>query len=242
MKNIYTPQRLTFVFYCLLSLFSFNVFAQVGIGTTDPKTTLDINGALSLREGAALSLGDNNNNNINLGVTVYSFYRITGSNNAFSIDGIVPVANADGQILVLQNTRGGSMTVKHESLSSTDVNRIYIPGEKDFLLPGKFTTITLQYNDLLGRWVLQNKLNSIETWYHTQNIVSGYNTCTATIPQATIGSSVSVNFLGPIDSSISNHFFMEYIEAKAGQVVFRIYNDSGNTYNNINFAITINKI
>ena len=44
MKNSYTPQRLAFVFCCLLSLFSFNVFAQVGIGTTNPNANalLDI--------------------------------------------------------------------------------------------------------------------------------------------------------------------------------------------------------
>ncbi len=47
MKNSYAPQRLAFVFFCLLSLFSFNAFAQVGIGTTDPQATLDIAGTYS---------------------------------------------------------------------------------------------------------------------------------------------------------------------------------------------------
>lgn len=36
MKNTYTPQRWALLFCCLLSLFSFNGFAQVGIGTTNP--------------------------------------------------------------------------------------------------------------------------------------------------------------------------------------------------------------
>lgn len=36
MKNIYAPQMLALAFCCLLSLFSSNAFAQVGIGTTTP--------------------------------------------------------------------------------------------------------------------------------------------------------------------------------------------------------------
>lgn len=44
MKNSYAPQRLAFAIFCLLSLFSFNGFAQVGIGTTTPdaNSKLDI--------------------------------------------------------------------------------------------------------------------------------------------------------------------------------------------------------
>jgi hypothetical protein len=38
MKNMYAPQRLAFTFCCLLSLFSFNGFAQVGIGTSNPNS------------------------------------------------------------------------------------------------------------------------------------------------------------------------------------------------------------
>lgn len=44
MKNMYTPQRWVFLFFCLFSLFSFVGFAQVGIGTTnpDPNALLDL--------------------------------------------------------------------------------------------------------------------------------------------------------------------------------------------------------
>src|SRR5690606_15710461 len=36
MKNMYNQKVGTFVFFCLFSFFSFNLFAQVGIGTTNP--------------------------------------------------------------------------------------------------------------------------------------------------------------------------------------------------------------
>lgn len=42
MKNIYTQKRWTFTFCFLLSFFSIQVFAQVGIGTVNPNGILDV--------------------------------------------------------------------------------------------------------------------------------------------------------------------------------------------------------
>lgn len=55
LKTTTSPVK-AFAFCCLLSLFSFNVFAQVGIGTSDPKSTLDVrgvnhNGAVTSADG-----------------------------------------------------------------------------------------------------------------------------------------------------------------------------------------------
>ncbi|MDC8000602.1 hypothetical protein POV26_06115 [Aequorivita todarodis] len=242
MKNMYTPQKWAFLFCCFLSLFSFTGFAQVGIGTTDPKTTLDVNGSLSLRQRAAqLTLGSGNNNNINLGASPYSFYRIAGGGSTFSITGIIPVAGADGQIVILQNTTNRDMTIVHDNIS-TAANRIYVPGEKNLLVRGRYSTITLQYSLSLQRWVLMDKMNHIETWYHGPVTVnSGYNTYTAIIPEATNGSSASVNFVGNINNADAADLYIEFIETRAGQVVFRIYNDDNNV-TGVTFAITINKI
>jgi hypothetical protein len=232
------------IFFGML-LFCFNVvlFAQVGIGTTDPKTALDVNGALSLREGTALVFSNGNNDNLSLGTSVYSMYRITGPTADFELSGIVPVTGADGQIIILQNTTNYDFTLKHNN-SSTSSNSIYIPGEKDFYLTGRHTTITLQYSVTLSKWVLQNKMHHIETWYHgPEDINGGYNTFTATIPEATLGSSCSVNIVGDgnVSASEADDLYFEYVEARAGQVVFRYYND-GSTVSDVTFAITINKI
>ena len=72
----------------LISLvFTFTINAQVGIGNDNPITTLDVNGAIGLREGGTLDLATGNNDNINLGTPAYSVYRIvhTGADGTFNI-------------------------------------------------------------------------------------------------------------------------------------------------------------
>jgi len=242
MENIYSQKAGAFFFFCSLFLFSFNALAQVGIGTTDPKTALDVNGALSLREGPVLNLGNDDVDDINLGATPYSFYRITGNNNRdFNITGIAPATGVDGQMVVLVNTRtAGIMTIKHNNSGSMQDNSIYVAGEKDLQLRGRFTAITLQYSKSLKKWVLLNKLNHIETYHDSQNITARSSKLyTTSIPGATPNSSVSVNFSGPVAQASS--FYIEYIEVRNNEVAYRIYN-SGYAVNNIGVVISINKI
>ncbi len=128
---------------------------QVGIATSDPKTTLDVNGALSLRENTALNLSNGANNDISLGAIAYSLYRITGPTAAFTISGIVPVTGSDGQLVTFENTTAQTMTLVHDAVS-TAANRIYCPGAKNFIIVGQYSTVTLQYNKTQSRWVLTN--------------------------------------------------------------------------------------
>lgn len=220
---------------------SISLQAQVGINNTDPKTTLDVNGALSLSEGSAIALSDGTNNDIILTAPLHSMYRITGPTLDFELTGIVPVSGSDGQIVNLQNTTSQNMIIKHETGSIAE-NRIYIPGEKDLYLRGRYTNISLQYSATLSRWVLQNKLNHVETWhYGPDNISPGANTYTATIPGATLVSSASVNFQGNIAAADAANLVIEFIDTRAGQVVFRI-NNLGLLVSNVTFNVTINKI
>src|SRR5690554_1388114 len=89
----------------IVILMSLTSYAQVGVETGNPKTALDVNAALSLRDGGLLTLVNGANNNaINLGGNPFSFYRITGPTNSFDVRGILPVNVPDGQIVTLQNT------------------------------------------------------------------------------------------------------------------------------------------
>ena len=155
-------------FFLLLIINS--AFSQVGIGNTDPKTSLDVTGALSLREGTALTLSNGVNNNIALGTTPSSFYRITGPTAAFSISSIAPVTTSDGQILTIQNTTTFPMTITHEGATGTAANRIYCANAADITLTGQYTTITLSYNLTQSRWsVISNSDSGTKNWSTTGN-------------------------------------------------------------------------
>ena len=144
---------------------------NVGIGTNSPVSKLDINGALALREGAALSLSNGGSNggvndNITLpyinGTTdVASFYRINGPTATFSIYGITPTGNADGQIVTLVNTSGKVMTIINNG-SSTPANSIITQtgaNLTDNAAVNTNSSITLQYNKTMGAWLVTSLQN-----------------------------------------------------------------------------------
>lgn len=118
---------------------------------------MDVNGAFSLREGPALLL-TNNNENIDLGTTIYSIYRITGPTDNFNIlsfDTPEGVSANDGQILTLINSTSFIMTLVHDDGSAGNPQRrIYCPNEANLVLEGQNAAVTLQYNMFLERWVV----------------------------------------------------------------------------------------
>ena len=161
--------KITFFLFLIIN----SAFSQVGIGNTDPKTSLDVTGALSLREGTALTLSNGVNNNIALGTTPSSFYRITGPTAAFTITSFVPITASDGQLLTIQNTTTFPMTITHEGATGTAANRIYCANAADITLTGQFTTITLSYNLTQSRWsVISNRSESLTSLNPARNIIS----------------------------------------------------------------------
>ena len=155
-----TPQYLLYLF--VLIFISNQNYAQIGIGTTDPKTSLDINGALSLREGPDLTLTNSNNNDLSLNTEPFSFYRITGPTASFGIRRITATTHANGQLVTLVNFTDETMKIRHNAGSTSNVKRIFCPSESDMILTGKYSSITLQYNSNLNGWIVVNS-NNIET-------------------------------------------------------------------------------
>ncbi|MEZ4858334.1 MAG: hypothetical protein R2781_05945 [Flavobacteriaceae bacterium] len=150
------PHFCLFIFLLVNSI----TFSQVGINTVDPTTVLDVNGAISLRTGGDLTLTNGNNNDIVLGATPYSFYRVTGPTAAFSIGSIYPssAVAADGQILILENNTTQTMTLRHNA-GGTNINRILCPGGQNFTLSGQYATVTLMYQTNHNRWVIIDKVD-----------------------------------------------------------------------------------
>lgn len=163
MKRNFTSRN-PYFFLFLFLLINYYTFSQVGINNTDPQTSLDVSGALSLRTGSDLSLANGTNNDITLGATHYSFYRITGPSAAFSIGSIAASSGgtSDGQILILENNTTQAMTILHDT-GGTDENRILCPGGQNFVLNGQYATVTLVYQTNHNRWVVIDKADLSST-------------------------------------------------------------------------------
>ncbi len=235
MKNINIQKLKTFT----LLLFCFFLYAtslaQVGIETNDPTTPLDVNGSISLKEGQQLTMVDGNNNNINLGSTPFSFYRITGPTTSFNITGVVPLNAADGQIVTLQNDTNAIMNIIDASVSgSVAANRIIVPNRKDFQVRGKYASVTLQYIATTKRWTIVNGLNNVQTWY-TQNLVrlidGRKTTLTVNGPFITSTSGVSVNIVNAtgLPDAEKYNIIVEYVEVNNGYIIVRFNNKNAQT-------------
>lgn len=246
MKKLINLKNTVFLFTLLAFSMS---YAQVGIGTTNPSTQLDVEGAVSLREGGAITLVNGTNNNIVLPLTagtVYSNYRITGPTGFFTIRSIVPATAADGQIVTLQNTTTQVMILEH-NVGGPGANRIFIPGEEDLVLTGRYSSVTLMYSDNQNRWIVQNKLNDVTSWYYPPTDILAATTynLTATIPNCTSFSSVSVSLVGDWSAATqpTDEITIHHIEARNGEVRFVVSNNTGffggSDYLGMDFIITV---
>lgn len=131
--------------------------SNIGIG---------INGSISIGEGNALTFVNGLNSSISLGTYPFSQYRITGPSANFSLGSIIPIASSDGQVITLINTTNFPFTIIHNHTGTTDQSlRIYCPKEADFVLNGKYSTVTLQYNKTLLRWVITNAVDGTNAPY-----------------------------------------------------------------------------
>jgi hypothetical protein len=162
-----------------LSTLAIGTFAQnVGIGTNDPKSKLDINGGLSLREGPVLTLANGGasggvNDNIVLpditpGVKA-GFYRISGPTAAFSLFGIQPSTGADGQLVTLVNTTNNVMTIKNNA-AATAANGFKTLTGSDMVSVAGNSSVTIQYNKTESRWYVTGSQNYVVT---TGSIATG---------------------------------------------------------------------
>lgn len=143
---MYILLKFSICFIILLS--GYPLLAQVGINTVDPETMLDVNGNLSLNAATlTLDIGDNSLIGGN-----HSFFNIIGPTSSFKINAIQPLTDVDGQLITLVNTTNYTMTIVHNL--GDGLNSIFVPNENDLALNGIYTTVTLQYNKTLKRWMV----------------------------------------------------------------------------------------
>jgi hypothetical protein len=121
----------------------------LGVNTTDPLSTVDINGSLATRR-SNITLSAGQNNNVNIGAS--SYVNIVGPTSAFSISGFA--TGSDGQMLRVINTTGQDMSILNENTSSTASNRVKTHTNGTVVLSGTSQTADFMYDGSQSRWVL----------------------------------------------------------------------------------------
>lgn len=156
MKPLFT----TLFLYLLLA----NAGAQnVGINTTIPQTTLDVNGDFALRTGQ-LPLVAGTNNDINVAANRFAFYNLTGAGATF-ITGFA--GGKDGRMITLFNSTNTPLTLVNNDAGSVAANRLFITTGNTLML-NKNENITLIYHTDLSRWIVTGTVGG-NTWKQKGN-------------------------------------------------------------------------
>ncbi|RZJ67775.1 MAG: hypothetical protein EOO50_04155 [Flavobacterium sp.] len=167
---------------------------NVGVNTYTANSKLDVNGDLSLREGAAIAVISGANALTLTGE--FSHYRLTGAAAAFSINSI---ANGDnGQMLTLINATGRSMTIINNNvangiLTGTGANLVSTSVNN--------SSVNLLYNATLARWVVTSNsgMFSSNEWHTNGNAALNDPVVPVTYGTSTIGA--AENWAGTTDAN-----------------------------------------
>lgn len=124
---------------------------NIGFGTNQPQTIIDINGDLALRS-TPLVLANGTLNAVNV-APKFSNFRITGPTAAFVIAGLT--AGSEGRLVTLFNRSGQTMTIVHEAASASANARIITGTDASLSIPNN-ASIQFQYDNTISRWVVRN--------------------------------------------------------------------------------------
>jgi hypothetical protein len=118
-----------------------------GLNASAPNNTFDINGGLSIRD-RSITLVNGANDNVALPANSGTLYT-AGPTGAYNISGIA--GGVSGRKLTLVNYTTQTMTLNHNSVSSSAGNRILIGGSADIAISG-FGAAELTYVAAASAW------------------------------------------------------------------------------------------
>lgn len=145
-----------------LMLAMYKTYAQptgnkVGINTTAPQATLDINGDIIIRS-MPLYVSDGVNLSVDINTDRFSNYKVQGPTADFIIAGLM--AGADGRMITLNNRSGFLMQLSNEDPAAQPIEQI-VTGTGGTIDINAGGMVTLQYDGDLQKWVVQSKNNII---------------------------------------------------------------------------------
>jgi len=170
--------RQVFISASFFLLLMSNIRSQnIGINTLFPDASLDVNGDLVLRSNPLL-LNNGDNDSIDIGMTRFSNYRISGPTNSFNVGGLVD--GVDGKFIHLYNATNYTMTLKHLSAGALPIHQINTGNGADFVL-NSLSSVSMQYMAVDSTWHISSVFNELTTpssgnWTNIGNDIINANT------------------------------------------------------------------
>jgi hypothetical protein len=141
------------LFFAAFLFFVLQAVSQnVGINTTTPEATLDINGDIIIRT-SPLSVADGITLALDVNTTRYSYYKLTGPTADFTLAGIT--AGIDGRLVTLFNRSGFAMQLTNEDPTAAPGDMIITGTNAAITIPNK-GIVNLQYDSDEQMWVVKS--------------------------------------------------------------------------------------
>ncbi len=154
----------------IISFFFLHTLAAQKVGVNIiglPVTTLDVNGAVSMREGATLPVVVGNNNDVVL--ANFSVFRVPILGGGISITGFT--AGNDGRILTVLNGSGQTLTLVNQLTSSA--NNQITTGTNANITIANNGSVSLMYNATFTKWLVTSVQSAVGTdWSINGNATS----------------------------------------------------------------------
>jgi hypothetical protein len=130
---------------------------NVGINTTTPEATLDVNGDIIIRT-APLTVADGITLALDVNTTRFSYYKLKGPTADFTLAGIT--AGIDGRLVTLFNRSGFAMQLTNEDPTAAAGDMIITGTGATITIPNK-GIVNLQYDGDEQMWVVKSSNKGI---------------------------------------------------------------------------------